>query len=156
MDSRLKKIFTIIYFFIIYSHFYTMGFLSNNVLSKYNIFLSIFSFSCWVYIIFLFKKYNILYKIIVFKIIVFTFMLAIYFSIEQSLITIVMYNIGGSGGYIRNFIYHDYSYQFKWYEILFWNFIFSLHYPVYIFIFIKPFINHIDKSIKKIKLKNNV
>ena len=30
-------------------------------------------------------------------------------------------------------------------------FIFSLHYPIYIFIFIKPFVNHLDRSIKEYK-----
>jgi hypothetical protein len=62
-----------------------------------------------------------------------------------------MYSIGGSGGWIRIHIYEDILYQFQWYEVLFWNFIFSLHYPLYIFIFFKPFVNHIDKSIRKIK-----
>jgi len=157
MDSRLKKIFIAIYFYMIYSHFYMMGFSESDILSKCSILLNISTLAFWiclVYPVYLLKKYNILYKTIVFKIIIFTLMLLVYFSIEQSLITIIMYDIGGSGGYIRNFIYHNYSYQFKWYEILFWNFIFSLHYPIYIFIFIKPFINHLDKSIKK--LKNNI
>jgi hypothetical protein len=39
----------------------------------------------------------------------------------------------------------------SWEEKLYWKFIFSLHYPIYIYIFFKPFVNHLDKSIRKIK-----
>lgn len=63
---------------------------------------------------------------------------------------IVLYGFLDDGGIIRNIIGVN-KYTFSWYEVLFWNFIFSLHYPIYIFIFIKPFVNHLDRSIKEYK-----
>ena len=74
------------------------------------------------------------------------------FTIVQLFISLTMYSIGDSGGIIRIQVYGDVTYQLNWYEEQFWNFIYSLHYPVYIFIFIKPFVNHLDKSIIKINI----
>lgn len=84
----------------------------------------------------------------------FVFMIAIgfYFFLESLVIGLHLYSIGNSGGYIRNNILGDIKYQFNWYEILFWNFIFSMHYPLYYFLIINPSVNYIDKSIKKDKL----
>ena len=101
--------------------------------------------------IFIFKKDNILYPSIFIKIIIFISLFLLYFIIEQTIIKLSLYSIGDSGGWLRHHIYNDIDYIFQWYEVLFWNFIFSLHYPLYIFIFFKPFVNHLDKSIKKIK-----
>lgn len=108
-----------------------------------------------VYIIFLFFKQKILYIRVIIKIIIFIILIIFYFIIEQNLIKLFIYSIGNSGGWIRDHMYEDISHIFKWYEVLFWNFIFSLHYPIYIFIFFKPFVNHLDKSIGKIKNKEN-
>ena len=84
--------------------------------------------------------------IIFIKIIVFILILSIYFFIEHSLLKLFLYGIGGDNGGIG--IDHK---SISGYEVLFWNFVFSLHYPIYIFIFFKPFVNHLDKSIRKIK-----
>jgi len=92
-----------------------------------------------------------LYPLIFFKILLITSFMTLYFWLEQSLFKLSLYSIGGSGGWLRNEIYNDVHYVFQWYEVLFWNFIFSLHYPVYIYLFFKPFVNHLDKSIRKIQ-----
>lgn len=76
--------------------------------------------------------------------------LIMYFWITIMVAYIVLYGFLDDGGIIRNIIGVN-KYIFSWYEVLFWNFIFSLHYPIYIFIFIKPFVNHLDRSIKEYK-----
>jgi hypothetical protein len=57
-------------------------------------------------------------------------------------------------GYLQRSGILKYSYScvdFTFYENLLLTFLSSLYYPLYIFIFFKPFVNHLDKSIKKIK-----
>ncbi|ASM38553.1 hypothetical protein CSPARA_0990 [Campylobacter sputorum bv. paraureolyticus LMG 11764] len=51
--------------------------------------------------------------------------------------------------WLTDFPYNNKGKYYYFYRL----FIFSLHYPIYIFIFIKPFVNHLDKSIKKFKEK---
>ncbi|GEM_PF-3937946 len=102
-------------------------------------------------IIYIVVKNKIFYSSIIIKIVFFTVIIMIYFIIEQSIIKLMMYGIGGTGGVIRNTIYNNFEYLLSWKEVLFWNFIYSLHYPIYIFIFFKPFVNHLDKSIREIR-----
>ena len=140
-------------FLLIYLHLHYAGFVLGMG--------SEFCENCHIYYVFLilliWMSFIVLKQtvssFIVVKIILFTTFILVYFYIEQLLITLTMYSIGGSGGWIRHHVYEQIDYVFKWYEVLFWNFIFSLHYPVYIFIFFKPFVNHLDKSIKKIQKK---
>lgn len=108
-----------------------------------------------IYIFYIFIKNKIFYLPILAKITIVTILLLGYFLIENLLLTITIYSIGDSGGWVRNHIYEDINYQFQWYEVLFWNFIFSLHYPIYIFIFFKPFVNHLDQSIQNIREQKN-
>ena len=156
MNSNfLKK--AIVFYLFITTYAYTLLTVTgqndniNIIFGKLLVFIALFICIIFIYIIyFLFKK-RLLYATIFIKIIIFTIVISFYFIIEQSIIKLFLYNIGDSGGYIRNNIFEDTFYQFQWYEVLFWNFIFSLHYPIYIFIFFKPFVNHLDKSIRKIK-----
>ena len=156
MNSFSKKVIVLLVIISVYLNFYTSGFafgMKNNILSSDDTLIFIFYFICFTYVIYIFKKYQVLYATIFIKIIIFTIFLIIYFFIESLIIHLTIFNIGDSGGWIRNNIYENINYQFKWYEVLYWNFIFSLHYPIYIFIFFKPFVNHLDKSIRKIKDK---
>lgn len=128
-----------------------------SINADYNFFINILFLAYMVisliYIFFIFIKNKIFYLPILAKITLVTILLLGYFFIENLLLTITIYSIGDSGGWVRNHIYEDINYQFQWYEVLFWNFIFSLHYPIYIFIFFKPFVNHLDESIRKIREK---
>jgi hypothetical protein len=158
MSEQSKKRLLILYFTFVYLYALFYVPMANNIT-----FIKVIVIIFLLYFLFLvidiyqiIIKNKIFYFSIILKIVIFTFFLIIYFWIEQGIIKIILYSIGGSGGFIRNEIYHNISYHFKWYEILFWNFIFSLHYPIYIFIFFKPFINHLDKSIRKIKAKENI
>jgi hypothetical protein len=151
MSNTFKNAIIITLFVVTYLNSYSVGLLSglhNNILYKYDQFFFLIFFIC---ILHVFKKNNILYLSIAIRIVFFAIFLLLYFFIEVFLINSYLYSIGDSGGWLRHHIYYDIDYIFQWYEVLFWNFIFSLHYPLYIFIFFKPFVNHLDKSIKKIK-----
>ncbi len=152
MTKKIKISIVVLYFIIFYQ--FSLQYYINVDLNNFRIFGAILNYSELFYFItfvFLLIKSKLLYPSIILKFIIFTFIIILYFMIEQGIIKLVMYGIGDSGGFIRNIIMEDTFYQFQWYEVLFWNFIFSLHYPVYIFIFLKPFVNHLDKSIRKIK-----
>lgn len=154
MNSFIKYRIILLIFISVYLNFYIIGFafgLKNNILNSYDYLFFLFYFLCFLDILYILKKYQILCTNIFLKIIIFTVFLIIYFFIEQLIIHLTIFNIGYSDGWIRNNIYENIDYQFTWFEVLYWNFIFSIHYPLYIFIFFKPFVNHLDKSIRKIK-----
>jgi hypothetical protein len=61
-------------------------------------------------------------------------------------------------GYLQRNGIVDYNYacyEFTFFENLLFHFVSSIYYPIYIFIFFKPFVNHLDKSIQKIKEEKN-
>ncbi|MDB4257423.1 hypothetical protein N9818_01090 [Arcobacteraceae bacterium] len=158
MKSRLKNYFILFYFveFYIYSLFnFWSNEYANIQLGFFWYVLNInylFFFIVLIGVVVFMIKNKLLY--IALKILIFNILMLLYFIyIEQLLIKLSMYSIGSYGGWIRNNIYEDIEYVFQWYEVLFWNFIFSLHYPLYIFIFFKPFVNHLDNSIRKIQEK---
>lgn len=154
MNTKLKNEIIFFIYIIIYLHFYFVGFtagIKDNIMDGYENIIYYIIVSLYMYVLYLLYKYKFLYSSILIKLVIFTIFFIIYFFIEQLIIHLTIFNIGDSGGWIRNNIYEDIDYQFQWYEVLFWNFIFSLYYPLYIFIFIKPFVNHLDKSIRKIK-----
>jgi len=164
MSNKLKNKVIYLMFAMIYLHFYFVGFTAgikhdNGIIDSYENIIYYIVFFLFYYVIYILYKNKLLYVSISTKIIIFTIFLIIYFFIEQLIIHLTIFNIGDSDGWIRNNIYENINYQFKWYEVLFWNFIFSLHYPIYIFIFFKPFVNYLDKSIRKIKektIKSNI
>ena len=154
MNKKLKIYFILFYFTLFYFIFMLdeMYRYSENIKLFLNIFI-LLEIIVLVWLGYLLKKNKVLYLSIIIRIILFTSFLLFYFMIEQGILKIVIYGIGDSGGLIRHNFIKDSFHQFKWSEILYWNFIFSLHYPIYIFIFFKPFVNHLDKSIRKIKGK---
>ncbi len=103
------------------------------------------------YIIYLLIKQRLLYISITIKIIIFTILIVMYFMFDIAVLKTILY---GFSSVARVYYDGDMHVLNHWYEILYWNFIYSLHYPIYIFIFIKPFVNHLDKSIKKLKQKH--
>jgi len=152
MSSKLKRSFILFYFILFYFIFiFDEMHLTNIILKQFLLLIIILDLLFLLFIAWELFNEKLLSPSISAKIIITTILFTSYFFIEQSIFKISMYSIGGSGGWIRNHIYEDIDYVFQWYEILFWNFIFSLHYPIYIFIFFKPFVNHLDKSIRKIK-----
>ena len=156
--NKSLKVNLILCFIFFESFFYVVQLLHNVNISdlypfKYIFFLFLLYF---IYIICLLIKTRILYPSIIIKLLLFTIFITMYFIVEINFLKLYMYSIGGSGGYIRNNIYDDIDHIFTVSEVLYWNFIFSLHYPIYIFIFIKPFVNHLDKSIKKIRKSKEV
>ena len=153
MSKGLKYYIISYYLLFFYIYFYMVGFTFSKSYSLPfdGTILVSFYISNFILILFILKKRYVLNISMFIKILFFTIFLKIYFFIESLVIQLYMYSIGGSGGYIRNNIYDDIDHIFTVSEVLYWNFIFSLHYPIYIFIFIKPFVNHLDKSIKKIR-----
>ncbi len=151
MKNIIKYKIVVLSYISVYINFQNSGFIFGieyNPLDQYDtIFFMFYSF-CLIYILIMLVKANYISMFIFIKIIIFTLFLIVYFFIEQALFTLSMYSIGGTGGFTRNNIYEQFDHMLQWYEVLFWNFIFSLHYPAYIFIFLKPFVNHLDKSIK--------
>ncbi len=101
-----------------------------------------------IYIIYLLIKQKLLYISIAIKIIIFTILIVMYFMFDIAVLKIILYSFNDNPP--RIYYDGDLHVLNNWYEILYWNFIYSLHYPIYIFIFIKPFVNHLDKSIKKL------
>ncbi len=112
---------------------------------------------CFIYVLYELMHIKVLYISIFIKIIIFFIFLFFYFFIEQLIINIVLYGMDGVGYLQRNgFVDYNHSWtDFSWQEKLYWAFIASLHYPIYIYIFIKPFVNHLSKSIDKIKMDEN-
>lgn len=98
--------------------------------------------------------FNVKYKIFKIKhmilIIFFCCFVFVYIWIEQIIIKLVMYNLFDEGGIVR-YIMKDWYYNFKIVEVLFWNFIFSLHYFLYLFFIIKPFFGYVNKISNKYK-----
>jgi len=155
--SKSLRIQLVTFFFISIYLFSLLPIVQDNYNNNFNIiaenFYYFIIFIYGVYIIYKLYEANNLYTSIVLKILIFSSFCFIYFIAEYMLIKFTLYSIGGTGGYIRDNIYEQIDYIFSWYEVLFWNFIFSLYYPIYIFIFIRPFVNHLSKSINDIKNK---
>lgn len=106
------------------------------------IFLSAIFFVCIKY----YRNISLLCKLISITLL-FLFCLILYLWMTTIFSYVLMYGVFNEGGVIRNIFYQNRYYQFDWYEVLFWNCIFSLHYPLYLFYIIKPFINHIDNRL---------
>lgn len=96
--------------------------------------------------------FSIILKSIFFGVFIF------YFTIFDSLI-VGIFLCGMDGmGYLQRSGIVDFNYacyKFTLQETLLLDFVSSLHYPIYIFIFFKPFVNHLDESIRKIREKGN-
>lgn len=147
MSSLLKKQIIILFFIPIFVNTLIFN-LDNEIDSISHAFYDNFCYLLIVYFLFflyLLKRKQLLSFIVFKKIIIFTTFLTFYFFIEQASIKIILYGVGG-GGNIRHFILEDTFHIFTWQEVLYWNFIYSLYYPIYIFIFILPFVNHLSKS----------
>ena len=87
------------------------------------------------------------------KIILFLIFLMIYFFIERIILNIYLFGIDNIG-FLKHSGIIDKDHVMTMLDFKIWSFIFTLYYPIYIFIFIKPFVNHLDKSIRKIKDKD--
>lgn len=149
MLKKDKKIISWYLFLCSYIHFQYAGFIFG-LKDRLNIDIdSIIAISLFAIIVYTTIKTKDI--IIIFKLLTFMLLLMLFFYIESAMVTLTMYSIGDSGGKIRNDIIQNISYQFDWYEVLFWNCIFSLHYPLYLFYIIKPFINHIDNRLDATK-----
>ncbi len=100
MNSGLKIKIIGLSFLIVYINFYNMGFvnLKDNPLRQYDTLLFVGYCICFAYMLHLLQRKRILYMPILVKIIIFTILLIVYFFMEQLLIMLAMYNIGGSGG----------------------------------------------------------
>ena len=158
MSKKLKTYVNIFYFVLIYFTALLGAISEYNVIFKY-FFLS---FLLVMLILYTYIIYHIYTKItnniyVYIKIIIFTLFIGIYFFIEQFFFYIFLYGMDGVGFLQRNgLVNYNYSgYEFTWKETLFWHFLFLSYYPIYIFIFFKPFVNHLDKSIRKIKEDKN-
>jgi len=146
MSNRLKKNIIFVYFLLIYIYI-LFGYLVD-----YNYFLIIIAVSnIYIYI----KLCNGLYFHIILKILLFNFFMVGFVLFERISMTIFLCGMDGIGFLHRNGIL-NYNYAcsgFTFYEDLLFNFLSSLYYPIYIYIFIKPFVNHLDKSIRKIQIE---
>jgi hypothetical protein len=73
--------------------------------------------------------------------------------IDRLFVVLLMCGMDGVG-YLQERGIVDYNYscfKFTLYERFLLDFLSSLYYPIYVFIFIKPFVNHLDKSIREIR-----
>jgi hypothetical protein len=73
--------------------------------------------------------------------------------IDRLFVVLLMCGMDGVG-YLqeRGIVGYNYScFKFTLYERFLLDFLSSLYYPIYVFIFIKPFVNHLDKSIREIR-----
>ncbi len=143
MNNSLKKNLIFVYFISLYI-FVLIGYI------YFVIFLILFN----LYYFYILYKKNTLIFIIILKSILFGLFL-FYFIIFDKLITgIFLCGMDGIGYLQRSGIVDYPCFKFSSYEELLLNFFSSLYYPIYIFIFFKPFVNHLDKSIKKIRDKD--
>ncbi|MGE4396595.1 MAG: hypothetical protein AB7D34_03945 [Sulfurimonas sp.] len=154
MSNKFKIYMLVFYFSFMYGSM-LLGILDN----EFKLILPSFFVSAgllYINIIYTLYMHKLLLFSIFMKILFFTLFLISYLFIEQLFVYIFLYGVDGVG-YLQNNGFVDYQHRFSdfsWQEKLYWHFIFSLYYPVYIFIFIKPFVNHLDKSIRKIKKEN--
>jgi len=146
MNKFLKIQLIIVYFLIMYL---------PAVFSQY---LPSFLFEfeliiCNIYIIYILYKSNILTVQKAIKIILFALFLYILFFIDRLLVTIFLCGMDGVGFLQRSGIvdYHYMCSEFSGKENLYFNFISTLYYPIYIFLFIIPFAKHLDSSNKNKK-----
>ncbi|MGE4457225.1 MAG: hypothetical protein AB7E13_09820 [Arcobacteraceae bacterium] len=108
---------------------------------------------CTLYIIYIFYKKGVLTIGLFFKILLFTILLMALVFIDRLFVVLSMCGIDGVG-YLQRSGIVDYNYpcfKFTFYERFLLDFLSSLYYPIYVFVFIKPFVNHIDKSIREIR-----
>lgn len=158
MSKNLKIHFILFYFILVYLNTMIISVVDDLQPIKYiySTFL-LFIFCYFTYISYNFYRQSILSFPFFIKILIFTLLLFIYISIEQFFIYIFLYGIDGVGFLQRSgMVNYNHSYlKFSWQEKLYWHFIFSLHYPIYIFIFFKPFVNYLERSIRQIENKQN-
>lgn len=110
--------------FLVFLKIYSLIKLNNNFLKILKIFLSMLFFAVFMVYFLFFERF---------------FMNVFLFGIDG-------YGFLGRNGYI------DYRFaDLPLSKRLFWDFWSSSYYPIYIFIFIKPFVNYIDKLIKPAK-----
>lgn len=155
MNKTIKNRLIFSYFFIFYS--FALFSSSYSTDGKINtLLLEVFLFiSIAFYIGTLIKIRKCLSIYIIIKLIIFSLIILMYFIIEQGIIKLLMYGLPDTSNIIDQHFYKGFPRNTTWYQVIFWNFLFSLHYPIYIFIFLKPFVNHLDKSIKRMEEKEN-
>lgn len=154
MSNIIKKGLIFSYFFIFYSFtLFSFAYLNGENNGEINtLLLEVFLFiSSVFYIYILIKIRNFLFISIIIKLIIFSLIILMYFIIEQGIIKLLMYGLPDTSNIIDQHFYKGFPRNTTWYQVIFWNFLFSLHYPIYLFIFFKPFVNHLDKSIKRIQ-----
>lgn len=113
------------------------------------IFLTLFN----VYYFYKLHKNNKIIFSLVLKSILFGIFIFYFIIFDRLVIGIFLCGMDGVG-YLQRSGIIDYNYScssFTFYEYLLFNLVSSLYYPIYIFIFFKPFVNHLDKSIRKRK-----
>ena len=145
MNENLKNRIIVIYFLSYY--------LTGILIDIFSFFPLLFGI---LYIFFEFYK-NSMLNYVLLKTIFFSVSIFIVFCFDRIIIMLTLCGMNGFGYLQRNgIVEHSYSCSdFTFNETMLLNFISTLYYPIYIFIFFKPFVNHLDKSIKKIKEKQN-
>ncbi|ASM36866.1 hypothetical protein [Campylobacter sputorum] len=149
MNSNLKLILIIFLFFLMY-HGSLLILTTHYIFSIYFYLVYIFLYVIWSIFLYQNIKNIKVYIFSILKIIFFSLFLILYAVVAQGFTGIILFGLDGPG-YLERHNFHNYELGHG--NVLYWLFIFSLHYPIYIFIFIKPFVNHLDKSIKKFKEK---
>lgn len=143
MNRNNKSILILYSFILLYAS-------SLIIFGKYNLLISIIVLF-FISIMFFSKNIksdiNSLGMGIIIKIILFLIFLIFYFFIERILITILLFGIDNIG-FLQSSGLIKKDYKITTFDLKIWSFIFTLYYPIYIFIFLKPFVNHLDKSIK--------
>jgi len=154
MNNTYKLKFIFGYFFMLYFPIIFAPFLklfSEVIQNNFDLF---FLF-CTLYILFLTYKNKFLTIIIGIKIILFSLLLILLLFTDRLIIQISLCGMDGVG-YLQRSGIVNYNYscsEFTLYENFIIDFISSIYYPIYIFIFIKPFVNHLTKSMEGIKKK---
>ncbi|PSM51621.1 putative membrane protein [Campylobacter blaseri] len=154
MTKRAKKVLILYYSVYIYTFMFCYGLMFNASDKASDVISSVMNIaigSIVFVLIFLIIQKSINFTTFV-LLAIFSVVLFVYNFFESLLIASSLYDIDGNGGFIRESILNDTNYDFAWYEVLFWNFIFSLHYPMYIEFVFKPFVNFLDKIIYNDKL----
>lgn len=135
--------FLVIYLPAVFSRFFgSISFLYESIL-----------IICSIYIIFRIYRSNSLSMEIIFKVILFILFMYVIIAFDRLFMTIFLCGMDGVGFLQRSGIveYHHSCADFSPAESLYFDFLSTLYYPIYIFLFIIPFAKHLDKSIKKNK-----
>ncbi len=141
MNNKFKHQIIYLYFTFLYLYIY-VGY-------KYFLIVSVF------YILYIIVTLNKQYKVTLITIKLFLFLIFLFFFVIFDRLVVGIFLCGMDGvGYLQRSGILEYDHNcsnFTFYEHLLFTFLSSLHYPIYIFIFFKPFVNHLEKSIKNIK-----